>query len=64
MSHGTRGLDKKYGPFQLRADQKMLEAGWQPNINFVSKVYALSGHNERSWARYLDQPMKFWLQGI
>lgn len=61
MSHGTRGIDTKYGPFQRYADQKMLEAGWQLNRNFKSQVFKKSGHNERSWARYLDQPMRFWL---
>ena len=61
MSHGTRGIDANYAPFQRYADQKMLEAGWQLNKNFKSQVYKKSGHNERSWARYLDQPMRFWL---
>jgi len=61
MSHGTRGIDAKYGPFQRYADQKMAEAGWQLNRNYKSQVYKKSGHNERSWARYLDQPMRFWL---
>jgi len=30
--------------------------------DFETRVYKNSGHNERSWARYLDQPMKFWLE--
>ncbi len=61
MSHGTRGIDANYGPFQRYADQKMLDAGWHLNRNFKTQVYRKSGHNERSWARYLDQPMRFWL---
>jgi predicted alpha/beta superfamily hydrolase len=60
MSHGTKGLDSQYSPFQLLADQLMQERGFQKH-NFQSKVYMRSGHNERSWAKYLDQPMKFWL---
>lgn len=60
MSHGTKGLDSEYAPFQRLADQLMLERGYQHH-NFVSKVYNRSGHNERSWAKYLDQPMRFWL---
>lgn len=62
MSHGTRGRDSEYGPYQNYADQKMRDAGWSEGVNFVSKVYKKSGHNERSWAKYLDQPMKFWLE--
>jgi predicted alpha/beta superfamily hydrolase len=61
MSHGTRGIDAKYGPAQRYADQKMVEAGWQINRDYKTQVYKKSGHNERSWARYLDQPMRFWL---
>jgi len=60
MSHGTKGLDSAYAPFQHVADKLMHERGYLPH-NFVSKVYERSGHNERSWAKYLDQPMRFWL---
>lgn len=62
MSHGTRGHDAKYGPFQRHADARMKEIGWQLGKDFETRVYKRSGHNERSWARYLDQPMKFWLE--
>ena len=60
MSHGTKGLDSAYAPFQHLADKLMAERGYLPH-NFVTKVYERSGHNERSWAKYLDQPMRFWL---
>ena len=60
MSHGTKGLDAAYPPFQIYAD-KLLRARGYKNHDFVSKVYNRSGHNERSWAKYLDQPMRFWL---
>ena len=60
MSHGTKGLDSAYAPYQHFADKLMYERGYLPH-NFASKVYERSGHNERSWAKYLDQPMRFWL---
>jgi len=60
MSHGTKSLDADYAPFQLVADRLMFEKGYT-HQNFVSKVYPRSSHNERSWAKYLDQPMRFWL---
>lgn len=63
MSHGTKGLDSAYAPFQHLADKLMHERGYLPH-NFVSKVYERSGHNERSWAKYLDQPMRFWLHSL
>lgn len=62
MSHGTKGLDQHYGPFQEHADRKMMDAGWHEGVDFITKVYKKSRHNERSWAKYLDQPMKFWLE--
>ena len=60
MSHGTKSLDADYAPFQLVADRLMFKKGYT-HQNFVSKVYPRSSHNERSWAKYLDQPMRFWL---
>ena len=60
MSHGTKSLDSEYAPFQIYADKLMFERGYRTN-NFVSRVYPRSGHNERSWAKYLDQPLNFWL---
>jgi hypothetical protein len=42
------------------ADRLMSERGYLSH-NFISKVYERSGHNERSWAKYLDQPIRFWL---
>jgi predicted alpha/beta superfamily hydrolase len=61
MSYGTRGLDATYGPFQKYADRKMREAGWREGHDFSTHRFEKSGHNEKSWAKYLDQPMEFWL---
>lgn len=60
MSHGTGGHDAEYGPFQKYADQKMRDAGWSER-DFSTRVYRRSGHNERSWANYLVDPLRFWL---
>lgn len=60
MSHGTLGHDAEYGPFQRYADQKMRDAGWSES-DFCTRVYKRSGHNERSWAKYLTDPLRFWL---
>ena len=61
MSHGTKGMDGEYAPYQQLADRLMRKRGYQEQ-DFVSKVYYRSGHNERSWAKYLAQPLRFWLQ--
>jgi len=60
MSIGTKGLDSDYLPLQRFADQEMAKKGYGRH-DYLSKVYKRSGHNERSWARYLDEPMSFWL---
>ncbi len=60
MSRGTKGLDATYPPFQDRADQLMRELNWN-QANFRSKVFHRTTHNERSWASYLDEPLRFWL---
>ena len=62
MSHGTKGLDREYGPFQVRANQRMHERGFTAGDTFDYRVYPRSGHNEKSWARYLATPMEFWLR--
>jgi predicted alpha/beta superfamily hydrolase len=64
MSRGTKGLDADYEPFQLHADSLMLERGYQPDRNFVTRVHTRTGHNEKSWASYIDEPISFWLSRI
>lgn len=60
MSRGTKGLDALYEPFQNRADQMMRDQGWNEQ-RYISKVYHRTTHNERSWASYVDEPLRFWL---
>lgn len=60
MSRGDKGLDKEYPPLQSYVDALMRERGFKDN--FESKVYKRSGHNERSWAKYLHEPLRFWLK--
>lgn len=59
MSRGTKGLDAAYKPYQERADDLMSGAKW--DSRFKSKVFHRTTHNERSWASYLDEPLRFWL---
>ena len=61
MSRGTKSLDADYKPFQEYADRLMQEKGYRIGHDFMTKVYEKTSHNERSWASYLDQVMKFWL---
>lgn len=59
MSRGDKGLDKEYPRLQNYVDSLMRNRGF--TTNYESKVYKRSGHNERSWAKYLHDPLRFWL---
>ena len=62
MSHGSKGLDREYAPFQMRANELIQEQGYVVGDNFDWRIYPRSGHNEKSWARYLPTPLEFWLR--
>jgi hypothetical protein len=59
MSRGNKGLDAEYPPLQDFVDQLMVARGF--GNRYMSKSYNRSGHNERSWAKYLNEPLRFWL---
>jgi enterochelin esterase-like enzyme len=59
MSRGDKGLDKEYVSLQNYVDRLMRNRGF--THNYESKVYKRSGHNEKSWAKYLQDPLHFWL---
>jgi enterochelin esterase-like enzyme len=59
MSRGNKGLDAEYPPLQDFVDQLMAKRGF--GNRYKSKSYNRSGHNERSWAKYLNEPLRFWL---
>jgi predicted alpha/beta superfamily hydrolase len=63
MSRGTKGLDKGYEPFQDYADEVAIKRGWVPEQNFITRIFNRTGHNEKSWAGYVDQALRFWLEG-
>ena len=62
MSRGTKGLDRSYTPYQDYADMRAEELGWKVGHNFSTKVYDRTGHNERSWRKYLDEAIRFWMR--
>lgn len=64
MSHGTKGLDADYAPFQKRADELILKKGYRQGADLLSRVHVRTGHNEKSWASYIDEPISFWLEKL
>jgi hypothetical protein len=61
MSRGTKGLDAQYESAQKYADALMLDRNYRIGRDFSTKIYNRTGHNEKSWASYLDQVLEFWL---
>jgi hypothetical protein len=59
MSRGNKGLDAEYPPLQDFVDQLMVARGF--GNRYMTKAYNRSSHNERSWAKYLHEPLRFWL---
>jgi predicted alpha/beta superfamily hydrolase len=60
MSRGTRKLDREYESHQYLADRLMQRNGWTSR-NFQSRVYKGAGHNERAWAKQVEDGLRFWL---
>ena len=60
LSIGTKGLDSEYLEFHELAKNLLIERGMQGNLG--TKIFEKSGHNERSWARNVREPLQFWLK--
>ena len=61
MSRGTKGHDSHYGPFQELANQMAIAARYKYGRDLATPVFNHTGHNERSWASYVNQSLRFWL---
>jgi predicted alpha/beta superfamily hydrolase len=59
MSRGDRKLDSTYKPDQDYADGLMRDLGWRQD--YRTTVFKKAGHNERAWAKQVDDAFRFWL---
>ena len=59
MSRGDRKLDSTYKPDQDHADKLMRELGWRSD--YRSTIFRKAAHNERAWAKQVDDAFRFWL---
>lgn len=60
MDHGTKDFDADYGKYQDLLDRVIESKGWDKE-HYQSLVFEGQGHNEKSWASRLDQPLQFLL---
>jgi len=61
MSRGTKGHDSSYGPYQELANQLAIAAGYRYGRDLATPIFNHTSHNERSWASYVNQSLRFWL---
>jgi enterochelin esterase-like enzyme len=60
LSIGTKGLDWEYRRSHELAKSLLIERGMGHTLK--TRVFDKSGHNERSWARDVREPLQFWLK--
>jgi predicted alpha/beta superfamily hydrolase len=58
---GTETLDAQYAPFQMRADEVMLRAGYTEGLDWVTRKFEGEEHSEKSWRKRVDIPLVFFL---
>jgi len=61
QDHGTTELDALYAPYQSVVDDLARERGYVDGVNFDTRVFAGTGHNEKAWADRLETPLLFLL---
>jgi hypothetical protein len=42
----------------------MLKKGYRQGADMLSRVHVRTGHNEKAWASYIDEPISFWLKKV
>lgn len=62
FDHGTETLDAFYQPYQENLDAALLANGWKKGVDFSSKVYAGTPHEENAWAARMDDIFGWMLQ--
>jgi hypothetical protein len=58
FDYGTETLDAGYEPFQQRMNQHLAQKGWN---SFVCHKFEGAAHDEASWRKRLEVPLRFLL---
>jgi enterochelin esterase-like enzyme len=61
QDHGTTELDAIYAPYQVLVNDLARERGFVDGVNFETRVFEGTGHNETAWATRLEIPLLFLL---
>jgi predicted alpha/beta superfamily hydrolase len=60
FDYGTKTLDSLYEPFQMMIDSVMIGKGYTDR-QWITRKFEGAEHNERSWSKRFDLPVKFLL---
>jgi enterochelin esterase-like enzyme len=62
FDHGTETLDAFYQPYQEVLDAALVAKGWRAGLDFSSRVYPGTPHEENAWAARLDDVFGWMLK--
>ncbi len=62
LDHGTETLDAFYQPYQQVLDAALMAKGWRKELDFSSRVYPGTPHEENAWAARLDDVFGWMLK--
>jgi enterochelin esterase-like enzyme len=61
FDHGTLGIDALYPPFQAKVDQLLDAKGYRQGVDWITRAYPGTAHNEAAWRARLATPLEFLL---
>jgi hypothetical protein len=64
MDHGDKTLDSYYAPYATRIEAILPTLGWHRDRDWVSRAFAGSAHDEKSWRARVDIPLAFLLARV
>ncbi len=61
LDYGTETLDAQYEPYQQEVDKILAEAGYQSNVNWITRKFPGDAHTEAAWRNRVYIPLLFLL---
>jgi enterochelin esterase-like enzyme len=61
FDHGSETLDALYARYQKRVDRIVARRGYRPGRNWISRNFPGHAHDEISWAKRVEIPLRFLL---
>ena len=62
FNFGTKTLDKNYEKYQVKVDKILLEGGFVPDQNWITRKFDGHIHSETDWRKRVHVPLEFLLK--